>query len=126
MPRAFATVIAARIDPASGRVEAASAGHLMPFRTGPVVDLAPIRLSPPIGVRNAVYSASTFTIDRGRGLVMYSDGLVERRGATIDDGMGRLARTLTAAAVLSASEISTAVAPHETEDDVTVVTVHRP
>ncbi|MDX1874063.1 SpoIIE family protein phosphatase [Mycolicibacterium sp. 120266] len=126
MPRAFATAVVARIELDSGRVEVASAGHLLPFHTGPVIGLAPIQLSPPIGVRNAVYTASTFTIDRGRGLVMYSDGLVERRGATIDDGVDRLARTLSGATVFTASGISTAVAPHETEDDVTVVTVHRP
>ncbi|ORV00468.1 SpoIIE family protein phosphatase [Mycolicibacterium canariasense] len=125
MPRAFATVVVARIEVDSGRVEAASAGHLMPFHTGPVTGMAPIRLSPPIGVRGAAYAASTFTIDRGRGLVMYSDGLVERRGATIDDGVGRLAQALSGATLHSAAGISTAVAPHDTEDDVTVVTVYR-
>lgn len=125
MPRTFATVIAARIDIGSGHVEAASAGHLMPYRTGPVVDQAPVQLSPPIGVRGVQHAASTFTIDRGQGLVMYSDGLVERRDSTIDHGMARLARKLTGAGDLTATQISEALVTHDAEDDVTVITLRR-
>ena len=125
MPRTFATVIAARVDLASGQVEAASAGHLMPYRTGPVVDQAPVRLSPPIGVRGVQYAPSTFTLERGQGLVMYSDGLVERRDSTIDEGMDRLAATLGRAGDLSASGISKSLASSETDDDVTVITLQR-
>lgn len=125
MPRTFATVIAARVDLESGQVEAASAGHLMPYRTGSVVEQAPVRLSPPIGVRGVQYAPSVFTIDRGQGLVMYSDGLVERRDSTVDDGMARLAGALGRAGDLSASGISKALASSETDDDVTVITLQR-
>ena len=125
MPRTFATVIAARVDLASGRVDAASAGHLMPYRTGPVVDQAPVRLSPPIGVRGVQYTPSTFTLDRGQGLVMYSDGLVERRDSTVDEGLTRLAGVLGRPGELSASGISKALASSETDDDVTVITLQR-
>lgn len=133
MPRAFATVIAARIDLGTGNVEAASAGHLLPFHVGDGVEQAPVQLAPPIGVRGAQYAPSTFTVAPGHGLVMFSDGLVEQRGSTIDDGLGRLAGTLVAmgvtgersAAAWSASGISAAVAPPEAEDDVTVITLRR-
>lgn len=125
MPRTFATVLAARVDLDSGRVEAASAGHLMPYRTGPVVDQAPVQLSPPIGVRGVQYAPSTFTLDRGQGLVMYSDGLVERRESTIDEGLSRLAGILGQPGELSASGISAALAAGETDDDVTVITLQR-
>ena len=125
MPRTFATVIAARVDLASGRVDAASAGHLMPYRTGPVVDQAPVLLSPPIGVRGVQYTPSTFTLDRGQGLVMYSDGLVERRDSTVDEGLTRLAGVLGRPGELSASGISKALASSETDDDVTVITLQR-
>lgn len=125
MPRTFATVIAARVDVESGQVEAASAGHLMPYRTGPVVEQAPVRLSPPIGVRGVQYAPSTFTIERGQGLVMYSDGLVERRDSTVDDGMARLADALGRTGDLSASGITKALASSETDDDVTVITLQR-
>ena len=39
----------------------------------------------------------TFTIEAGQGLVMFSDGLVERRHEPIDDGIERLAETLSRA-----------------------------
>ncbi|MCV7254987.1 SpoIIE family protein phosphatase [Mycobacterium hackensackense] len=125
MPRAFATVVAARIALDTGYVEAASAGHLMPFRIGADVAAAPIRLAPPIGVRGARYPASSFTVARGDGLVMFSDGLVERRGSTLDEGLGLLAATLRRGGEVAASRISAALAPSDTEDDVTVLTLRR-
>ena len=125
MPRTFATVIAARIELETGSVEATSAGHLMPLRTGTDVAEAPVRLSPPIGVRGAQYLPSTFTVERGEALVMYSDGLVERRGSTIDDGLARLATTLGGLDDISAAGISAAMGTEGTEDDVTVVTLRR-
>ena len=127
MPHAFATVLVARVDLASGHVEAASAGHLMPFLTSAssAAVPAPIELSPPVGVRGITYAPSEFTIAPGHGLVMYSDGLVERRRASIDDGLDRLAATLGRAEKVTATWISTAMASGDTDDDVTIVTLHR-
>jgi two-component system, chemotaxis family, sensor kinase Cph1 len=127
MPRTFATVIAARVDLDTGRVEAASAGHLMPFITNPaqVAVPAPIELSPPIGVRGMTYAPSTFTIESGDGLVMYSDGLVERRDSTIDEGLDRLSEGLLAFGDSPASWISTVMASSDADDDVTIVTLRR-
>jgi light-regulated signal transduction histidine kinase (bacteriophytochrome) len=127
MPHAFATVLVARVDLASGHVEAASAGHLMPFLTNAssAAVPAPIELSPPVGVRGITYAPSEFTIAPGHGLVMYSDGLVERRRASIDDGLDRLAATLGRAEKVTATWISTAMASGDTDDDVTIVTLHR-
>lgn len=126
LPQAFATAIALRVDLVSGQVEAASAGHLMPYlaNAGPSVIAAPIRLSPPVGVKGAMYSASTFTVSRGQSLVMFSDGLVERRGGVIDDGLDRLAAVLGSAGDTPASGIFRAMAG-ATEDDVTIVTLRR-
>ncbi len=96
LPDAFATVIAARVDLGSGLVEAACAGHLIPYLTNGSVSkavFAPIELSPPIGIRRMTCAASEFTVEPGHGLVMYSDGLVERRGEIIDEGLDRLAET---------------------------------
>jgi two-component system, chemotaxis family, sensor kinase Cph1 len=125
---AFATVIAARVDLSSGQVEAASAGHLTPYLTTSESEavLAPIQLSPPIGLRGTAYAASAFTIAPGQGLVMFSDGLVERRGENIDDGLDRLAQTLSRAGNAPASWLWTEMAPGNTDDDVTIVTLRRP
>ena len=128
LPRAFATVVVARVDLGSGQVEAASAGHLMPFVTNSVPEAvpAPIQLSPPIGVaRGAVYAPSSFTVEPDHGLVLYSDGLVERRGRAIDDGLDELARTLGGAGDVGASQIWSMLAREFTDDDVTVMTLRR-
>jgi two-component system, chemotaxis family, sensor kinase Cph1 len=130
MPGAFATVIAARVDLGSGRVEAASAGHLMPYLTNASTAAgavpAPIRLSPPIGIRGVTYAPSAFHVEPGHGLVLYSDGLVERRGESIDDGLDRLAAILGGAGDASATRIWTAMASAHTDDDVTIITLWRP
>lgn len=132
LPGAFATVIAARVDLDSGRVEAASAGHLLPYvtdLTGNVVGeavSAPIKLSPPIGVKGVSYAPSTFSVEPGHGLVLFSDGLVERRGESIDDGLDLLAATLGRAGDATASRIWTAMASRHTDDDVTIITLLRP
>ncbi|BBY78563.1 hypothetical protein MPRF_54620 [Mycolicibacterium parafortuitum] len=124
---AFATVLVARIDLDSGVVEATSAGHLMPYMTNsaPTAVAAPIPLSPPIGVSSASYTQGTFVIEPGHGLVLYSDGLVERRGQVIDEGMDRLAETLGGDADLSAYAIWMTMASAFTDDDVTVVALRR-
>jgi two-component system, chemotaxis family, sensor kinase Cph1 len=127
LPSAFATVLAARVDLDSGQVEAACAGHLIPYLTStsrPAVR-APIRLSPPIGVKGVTYEPSVFTLEPGHGLIIYSDGLVERRGESIDDNMDRLAEAVGRASHPSASWIRT-VTSENTHDDVTIVTLHRP
>ena len=127
MPSAFATVVAARVDLGTGQVEAACAGHLMPFLTNslPSATPAPIRLSPPIGVKGVTYEPSAFTVEPRHGLVLYSDGLVERRGESIDDGLDRLAQTLGRASTAPASWIWTQMASDNIDDDVTVVAIRR-
>jgi two-component system, chemotaxis family, sensor kinase Cph1 len=128
LPRTFATVVVARIDLGSGHVEASSAGHLIPFVTNsaPTAVPAPIPGSPPIvGIEGIVYQPSTFTIDPGHGLVLYSDGLVERRGGFIDDGLNRLAEVLGSVGDVPASRISTAMSSGDADDDVTIVTLRR-
>lgn len=127
MPRTFATVIVARIDLDTGQVEASSAGHLMPFltETGVATAAAPIQLSPPIGLKSATYATSEFTIGRGQSMVMFSDGLVERRTASIDEGLDRLSAELAAATDTRATAVSAAMTPNDTDDDVTVIVLRR-
>ncbi len=82
MPSAFATVVAARVDLGSGQVEAACAGHLMPFLTNslPSATPAPIRLSPPIGVKGVTYEPSVHRRVRARtGSVLRWAGGAARR-----------------------------------------------
>jgi serine phosphatase RsbU (regulator of sigma subunit) len=100
---------------------------LIPYLTNSVAAFqAPIQLSPPIGLKNVSYVPSEFTIEPGHRLVMYSDGLVERRGEAIDDGIKRLKETLSRAGDAPASGIRAAMEWGDTHDDVTIVTLRRP
>ena len=126
LPGVFATVIVARVDLGTGDVEAASAGHLMPYLTSSgQAWQASIRLSPPIGARGATYRLSTFGIEHGHGLVMFSDGLVERRGEAIDDGIDRLARVLGRVGDSPATLIWDSTRTDDSDDDITIITLQR-
>lgn len=57
---------------------------------------------------------------------MYSDGLVERRGEATDDGLDRLAETLSREGATPATWIWTEMASANADDDVTIITLRRP
>jgi serine phosphatase RsbU (regulator of sigma subunit)/anti-sigma regulatory factor (Ser/Thr protein kinase) len=91
----FATCLYAVFDAVSGTCEIASAGHLPPLLVGPdtsreFLDVAP---APPLGIGSGPIQTKTFKIKDGSLLVLYTDGLVETRGADIDDGLARLRET---------------------------------
>jgi serine phosphatase RsbU (regulator of sigma subunit)/anti-sigma regulatory factor (Ser/Thr protein kinase) len=91
----FATCVYAVFDAVSGRCEVASAGHLPPLLVSPdgkteFLDVAP---SPPLGIGSGPVQTRTFKIRDGSLLVLYTDGLVERRESDIDEGLARLRET---------------------------------
>jgi chemotaxis family two-component system sensor kinase Cph1 len=128
LPTAFATVVVASIHLPTGKVRAASAGHLAPFLTtsGDRATPAPVQISPPIGVPSPNRTVSDFTVAPGTELILFSDGLVERRTEDLELGLNRLA---TALGRLDphphAAEIFAAVAEPGLYDDATVLAVHR-
>ncbi|WP_051450839.1 SpoIIE family protein phosphatase [Actinospica robiniae] len=83
-------------DPATRRVTAASAGHLPPAvvsRDGSVV-FAESPSGTPLGYGLSQYEQMEFDVSEGDVIALYTDGLVETRGADIDVGMDRLAAAL--------------------------------
>jgi serine phosphatase RsbU (regulator of sigma subunit) len=87
----FATVLCARLDPARSKLVLANAGHPSPL----LVDAAGPRFvavphGPPIGVPNGAYQQVEVDLAATGTLVAFTDGLVERRGESIDDGLARL------------------------------------
>jgi hypothetical protein len=96
----FATVLCGRIDTAAHRLEVASAGHLDPLLiTGGRGSYVATRPGVPIGATTAPdYHAVTVDLPAAGTLLLYTDGLIERRGESLDDGFGRLARAAEAAA----------------------------
>ncbi|WP_163549700.1 SpoIIE family protein phosphatase [Candidatus Frankia nodulisporulans] len=109
LPEAIATVIVAMVDPATGAVEIASSGHPPPLRlaaagTASVVDLD---VAPPVGAVDLLSLTPAGTeqagtpgppvgvetvvrLGPGDTLVLFSDGVTERRGEAPDVGIERL------------------------------------
>ena len=88
----FLTVCHAVLDPATGRIDYASAGHppmLVVDAQGTSSFLEEGR-SPPLPDR-APRPTAHAVLAPGSRLVLYSDGLVERRGESPDAGLARLA-----------------------------------
>ncbi len=93
----FATVLGMDYDERANRLRWCRAGHLPPLvRTADgEVRFLDEGGSPPIGVfPDAVYQESVTDIGAGAVVVLYTDGLIERRDEDIDVGMERLARAV--------------------------------
>ncbi len=87
----FATVLCGLVDPSTGTVRLASAGHPGPvlLEDGRARVVAP-EVGPPIGVRHDHYVAVEVPLEPGATFVAYTDGLIERRDEPITDGLERL------------------------------------
>jgi putative methionine-R-sulfoxide reductase with GAF domain len=98
---AMATVSYAVVDPSHERITVALAGHLPPILALPSgeVTLVECEVSQPIGFpRPDLHCPSTaLALAPGALLCFYTDGLVERRDSTIDVGLKRLIRAVSAA-----------------------------
>jgi serine phosphatase RsbU (regulator of sigma subunit) len=130
----LATAAVARLESTTGgrcRLRWANAGHPPPILLGPdgmtqvlggaIGDLM-------LGVDPAAERAETVTdLPPGSTVLMYTDGLIERRGSTIDEGLSRLAGRLPALAAAGLEELCDAVLagmlPGTPEDDVAMVAV---
>ncbi len=90
----MATLVHVVFDAESGRVRFASAGHPPPLvipAEGPPVYLRE-GLAPPLGAVPSLdaFEESESELAPGSTLLMYTDGLVERRGVSLGDGLERL------------------------------------
>lgn len=89
----FATVVYVTIDPGSGMCRIATAGHpppLLAYADGRVELLEGTRGLPLGTEMDAKYRQDTVELHAGTVLLLYTDGLVERRGRSIDDGLADL------------------------------------
>ncbi|MFC1407973.1 SpoIIE family protein phosphatase [Streptacidiphilus sp. N1-12] len=94
----FATCCYLSLDPATGAVSAARAGHPQPARIhagqGTAVELG-LPGGPPLGVDPAAYYPESETVlAPGETLLLYTDGLIETRHEDIDTSLERLLATV--------------------------------
>ncbi|MFF2348717.1 SpoIIE family protein phosphatase [Kitasatospora sp. NPDC058115] len=92
----FATCICAVYDPLEHTLQVASAGHLPPVWVAPDGTPRRVEMPPgvPLGVGGVAFESVEFALPEGGMVALYTDGLVERRGQDLDDGIDLLARTL--------------------------------
>jgi len=92
------TVVWAMIDPRSRLVIYSNAGHPPPVLLHPdgTCDMLDEAADPPLGARpqNVPHPQAALSYSPGDTLVLYTDGLFERRGEDIDAGLARLVDTL--------------------------------
>ena len=130
----FTTVFVGLLDLNSGRLSYANAGH------PPAVVRDEVTTSvlagghgPPLGLTDKPRVQDEVDLRSGEVLVLYSDGLIERRGEPITDGLARLQNVLSESSVTDTDpgaefgefsrNIADRLVPGTAEDDVVVVAV---
>ncbi|MFG3340706.1 PP2C family protein-serine/threonine phosphatase [Glycomyces sp. NPDC048151] len=106
------TAVEAMVDPASKLIIYSNSGHPPPILVHPSgeCDLLDQVLDPPLGARpqHVPCSQAGHPYAWGDTLVLYTDGLIERRGEDIDVGLRRLCETVARHSALAPEELADA------------------
>ena len=126
----LATALVGVLDVVTGDVTFSSAGHPSPVQicAGRAVEL-PVAPGPPLGVQGCDYKDQEYRLDGGC-LVMFTDGLVERRGTYLDDRLDQLEASLRSAprtdpASVADFVIESMTADARRTDDIVVLAARR-
>jgi PAS domain S-box-containing protein len=126
----LATALVGVLDTRTGSITFSSAGHPSPVRVeaGQAVEL-PVPPGPPLGVQHCHYKDHEFQLDRAC-LVMFTDGLVERRGSHLDARLSLLESSLRSSPSSEPSRVADFVIDAMTSDarssdDIVVLTARR-
>ncbi|MGW6929748.1 PP2C family protein-serine/threonine phosphatase [Lentzea sp. NPDC054927] len=125
----MATVAYGIIDRATDRMSLAVAGHLPPALAvpGDETRFADVHVGPPIGfdLGSTGRRSTVVELPPGSLFVLYTDGLVERRGQDLDVGLERLRRAVTPAGPEAAciQIMATMVGDRPATDDIALVAI---
>jgi serine phosphatase RsbU (regulator of sigma subunit) len=127
-PEQFVTCLYAVFDHADLSLRLVTAGHVPPLLTHPDGSCTRLTLAPhpPLGLGRAFEDLHRVELSPGAGLVLYTDGLVERRRVDVEAGIESLRRTVAAldVPVRDAPEaIVHAQLPEAPDDDVALLVV---
>ncbi|WP_432561992.1 SpoIIE family protein phosphatase [Kineococcus sp. SYSU DK003] len=130
---ALATSVLATVEPLEGsatwRLRWSNAGHPPPLVISPDGSVELLRTAPDLllGLEaDFVRADHVHGLPPGATVLLYTDGLIERRGASIDDGLEWLARTAAGGAGMAPGDICDQVlqlVEGHAEDDVAVLAV---
>lgn len=125
----IATALLAMLDPTTGTLTVASAGHLPPLlRTDAgLVTYLEVEPGPPLGTGAGGYVDCRVTLPDGATMLLYTDGLVEDRKLPIDEGLARLAAAAAASRepeLLCDRALAALSRDSEHEDDTAMLAVH--
>jgi sigma-B regulation protein RsbU (phosphoserine phosphatase) len=126
----FATVVCAVSSPPFDRFRIATAGHPPPVIAGPgqAARLVDVSVDLPLGVaRGQVRTAVEASLPAGGVLLLYTDGLVERRGENLDLGLTRLRGSVSAGdpETVCRDVLRDLVGSSSPTDDIAIVAVQR-
>lgn len=129
----IASAVVASIDPKFSMLRYSCAGHPPPIVRHPdgEVVVLPDGRQPLLGIPMTARPAGDHPFPVGSVLICYTDGLIERRGETIDDSVARLAATIgQLSPELDAEEMADAILFHcvpnrDQTDDIALVVVAR-
>ncbi|MDJ0346155.1 SpoIIE family protein phosphatase [Streptomyces sp. H10-C2] len=128
----IATCVYAVHDPSEGRLSYATAGHLPILVRDPEgrVHRTDEPTGPPLGTGGWVHTSGSIPLAPGSTAVLYTDGLVERRGEDIDEGIDALMRALAGATgtpqVICDRLLRALGVTSEHDDDVAVLVLQYP
>jgi len=127
---AMATVLYAVIEPGLERMDISLAGHFPPVIAypGQPAELASVPAGLMIGIADpAPRPVTSLPIRPGALVCFYTDGLIERRGEVIDDGLARLCRAVTAqpAEAAAATVMQELVGSQTARDDIALLLLRR-
>ena len=96
----FATVVVVTLDTRTGTFRYANAGHPPPLIAGPGTATRTLDedVDPPLGLSPAPRIELSGQLLAGETLLLYTDGLIERRNESITDGIARLSQAFAALA----------------------------
>ncbi|WP_199442169.1 PP2C family protein-serine/threonine phosphatase [Umezawaea beigongshangensis] len=96
-PSQIVTCVFAVLDLSARTLCWANAGHLPPalLSAGEEATYLDDKLGPPLGAGGTVFRERSVPLPEDGGLLLFTDGLVERRGVPLDDGLAALRERLT-------------------------------
>jgi PAS domain S-box-containing protein len=124
----MATLLYLVLEPDQGTIHFASAGHVPPLAIGPggEAEYLASAPNPPLGVfESEGHTELTATLEPGTTIVLYTDGLVEERGVSIDQGLDALrlaaAQDICHPVELCDRLVDAMLAIHPANDDIAVL-----